>query len=247
MPKRLSFQLYSARNFGPSESQFATLAKIGYREVEGFFSLYDRPKEVRKALDDNGLTMPTAHMMFDDKDFAKTMDIAATLGVRSIYAPYIFPDDRPKDAAGWTAYGKKLGDMGQRVRAEGIAFGYHNHDFEFVKLPSGEVPFDLMYAAAPMLDMELDVAWVVKGAADPLAVIARYADRITSAHVKDIAPAGTATDEDGWADVGHGTMDWKAIAAALGKTRCLHYVMEHDNPKDFNRFAERSFEFASKI
>jgi len=86
----------------------------------------------------------------------------------------------------------------------------------------------------------MDVAWVIRGGADPLAWIEKYRDRITAAHVKDIAPAGQNADEDGWADVGHGTVDWPAIMAALRAVGVMHFVMEHDNPKDHTRFATRS-------
>ena len=70
------------------------------------------------------------------------------------------------------------------------------------------------------------------------------ADRIAAAHIKDIAPEGECVDEDGWADVGHGVMDWTAIMAALRKTDARWFVMEHDNPKDHSRFASRSIETA---
>jgi sugar phosphate isomerase/epimerase len=40
--------------------------------------------------------------------------------------------------------------------------------------------------------------------------------------------------------VGHGTVDWKAIMAALRAAGVTHFVMEHDNPKDHTRFATRS-------
>ena len=60
-------------------------------------------------------------------------------------------------------------------------------------------------------------------------------------HVKDIAPAGENANEDGWADVGHGTMDWDALyAAAKQFTNARYFVMEHDNPADVDRFASRS-------
>jgi hypothetical protein len=36
MPQRLSFQLYSARNFQPWEGIIEMLAANGYKEVEGF-------------------------------------------------------------------------------------------------------------------------------------------------------------------------------------------------------------------
>ena len=42
-------------------------------------------------------------------------------------------------------------------------------------------------------------------------------------------------------------MDWKAIMAALKGTKAKYFVMEHDNPKDAARFAERSLAAASKL
>jgi sugar phosphate isomerase/epimerase len=87
----------------------------------------------------------------------------------------------------------------------------------------------------------MDVAWVVRGGQDPLAWIKKYGSRINAVHVKDIAPAGEALNEDGWADVGHGTMDWQALATAIkAGTNARYWVMEHDNPSDVDRFASRS-------
>ncbi|MDB5552462.1 MAG: sugar phosphate isomerase/epimerase, partial [Rhizobium sp.] len=97
-----------------------------------------------------------------------------------------------------------------------------------------------IFDAAPGLSWEIDVAWVIRGGADPLAFIDRYKDRITSVHVKDIAPAGQAEDEGGWADVGHGIVDWKTLWQALKATKARHFVVEHDNPNDIKRCASRS-------
>ena len=80
----------------------------------------------------------------------------------------------------------------------------------------------------------MDVAWVIRGGADPLKWIADYGQRINAVHVKDIAPAGENADEDGWADVGHGTVDWRGLIKTLKeKTPAKFYVMEHDNPSDY--------------
>ena len=106
---------------------------------------------------------------------------------------------------------------------------------------------ELMLEHAPSIEWEMDVAWVVRGGADPLAWIARYKDQVTTAHVKDIAVKGTCADEDGWADVGHGTMDWKAIMVALRDIDVDLLVMEHDNPNDMTRFAKRSIETIRKL
>jgi len=248
MPKRLSFQLYSARHFALTET-LSRLAKIGYKEVEGYGGLYDDPKSLRSMLDARGLTMPTGH--FDlgliEKDPKRLLTIASTLGVRHVYAPYLTPDERPKTAAGWKKFAKRLAVIGRRVRGEGYGFGWHNHDWEFAKLTSGEFPIDILCDADPNLDLEVDIAWVAFGKTSPIPWIEKYGARVTSVHVKDIAPRGRNLDEDGWTDVGRGIMNWPAIFKALKKTRVLHYVVEHDLPKDVNRFAKNSYDYIGKF
>ena len=99
--------------------------------------------------------------------------------------------------------------------------------------------------AAPGIGWEIDVAWVIRGGADPREWIDRYGSRILAVHVKDIAPAGEAASEDGWADVGHGTVGWKDFVARLrASTPAELFIMEHDNPSDYRRFARRSIETA---
>ncbi len=79
-----------------------------------------------------------------------------------------------------------------------------------------------------------DIAWIVRGGGDPFDWIKRYASRITAVHVKDIAPPGKNADEDGWADVGHGTIDWAKLIAELRKSGDDEmFIMEHDNPNDY--------------
>jgi sugar phosphate isomerase/epimerase len=150
------------------------------------------------------------------------------------------PDDRPTDGPGWRAFGARLEAAARPFKAAGLGFGWHNHDFEFVATPDGSIPQAEIMAGGRSLEWEIDVAWVIRGGADPVQWIRRYGPRITAAHVKDIAPAGTNTDEDGWADVGHGTVPWASIMAALRAVGCKHFVMEHDNPSDHARFAKRS-------
>jgi sugar phosphate isomerase/epimerase len=245
-----SFQLYSARNFQPWDQVLAMVAKAGYRNVEGFGGLYDDPSALRSLLDRNGLSMPSGHFGLDmlEKDFDRALAIAETLGIETMICPHIAAELRPADGPGWRAFAARLGAVGEKCRAAGRAFAWHNHDFEFVPTPDGEVPQRVILDAAPEIGWEIDVAWVVRGGADPLAWIDEYGTRIVIAHVKDIAPAGQAEDEDGWADVGHGTLDWPGFIKALKeKTATRLYVMEHDNPSDAARFARRSLEAARKF
>ncbi len=171
--------------------------------------------------------------------------IADALGIKLIACPYLDAEDRPQDAAGWRAFGARLGKIGDTAKKAGMGFAWHNHDFEFKPLADGSLPQKHILDAAPDIGWEMDVAWVIRGGADPLKWISDYASRIVAVHVKDIAPAGQSANEDGWADVGHGTVDWRGLVKALrDKTGAKYFIMEHDNPSDFDRFAKRSIEAA---
>jgi sugar phosphate isomerase/epimerase len=244
-----SYQLYSSRNFPPLPATLRMLADLGYQGVEGYGGLYADPEQVRvlaAALAETGLIMPTGHFSLAMLEEApdRVLDIASALRMERLYCPYIAAEDRPSDAAGWRAFGARLGRAAQPYRKAGLGFGWHNHDFEFRALPDGTVPQAALFEGGPGLEWEIDVAWVIRGGADPFDWIERHADRITAAHVKDIAPAGQNAAEDGWADVGHGTVDWPRLMGALRATGCRHFVMEHDNPADHARFARRSLDSA---
>lgn len=247
-----SYQLYSSRNFPPMSATFAMVAKAGYTAVEGYGALYADDAAVaatQAGLAATGLKMPTGHFGLGqlEAEVDKVLGIAKSLKMERLYCPFVMPNDRPTDPAGWTAFGARLQAAGAPYRAAGFGFGWHNHDFEFKALPDGTLPQDRIFAGGPDLEWEMDVAWVIKGGADPLAWIEKYKDRITAAHVKDIAPAGHNADEDGWADVGHGTVDWANLLAALRAIGVKHFVMEHDNPKDDVRFATRSIATAKTL
>lgn len=248
----LSYQLYSSRNFPPLADTLAMLADLGYDAVEGYGALYADDAQVAEltaALGKSGLAMPTGHFGLAqlEAEPAKVLAIARALGITRLYCPYLMPEDRPTDAAGWRAFGARLQAAGRPIRDAGLGFGWHNHDFELRPLPDGQVPQDLIFAGGPDLEWEIDVAWVVRGGADPAAWIARYAPRITAAHLKDIAPAGQNANEDGWADLGEGTVPWKALMADLRHTPCDIFIMEHDNPSDHARFARRSLQAAKGL
>jgi sugar phosphate isomerase/epimerase len=249
MTTNWSFQLYSARNFQPWDKIIAKLAELGYRQVEGFGGIYADPAGLAKMLKGAGLTMPSGHFGLDalEKDTAKSLATARTLGIKAIYCPHIAAPERPKDAAGWRKFGERLAAIGKKVEAAGFEFGWHNHDFEFVKLADGSTPMQAILDAAPDIGWEADIAWIARGGADPFDWIKRYASRITAVHVKDIAKAGKNVDQDGWCDIGDGTLPWARLVAELRKSgKTVLYIMEHDNPNNYEQFAARSIAAVAK-
>jgi sugar phosphate isomerase/epimerase len=65
--------------------------------------------------------------------------------------------------------------------------------------------------------------------------------------VKDIAPDGQNADQDGWADVGAGVMDWRDLWRACRGFGAQWMVVEHDKPADPAQTARASFAFLRNI
>ncbi|MBL8590096.1 MAG: sugar phosphate isomerase/epimerase [Methylobacteriaceae bacterium] len=239
---RLSFQLYSARGLQPLEKQFELLASLGYKMVELFGGLYADPAKLRSLLDTHGMTAPTAHVGFDRlrADVKAAIALCKSLGVKTMLAPAPLMGERDGDEAHWRKLGKELAGYHKIVTGEGLSFGWHNHHWEYGKTASGKTFLDCLFEEAPGLLWEADLAWIVRGGADPVAELGKRKDQLIAVHIKDLAAAGQNADEDGWADPGHGVMDWTRLLAAIKATTAEVYAVEHDKPNDVARFARRA-------
>lgn len=244
-----SYQLYSSRAF-PLEETLAMLRRLGYAQVEGYGGVYGDLETLAAVLRDAGLAMTSGHFGLDmlEADPDRVIEIGTAVGMKAVYCPYLSPEERPDSATGYARFGERLQTAGKPLVEAGITFGWHNHDFEFRPLADGTLPITEIFRGGPELSWQADIAWIVRAGADPLEWIDLYADRISAIHIKDIARSGEALDEDGWADVGEGTIDWKTILHAVRtKTAARLFVMEHDKPNDHERFARRSIENARKF
>ncbi|MEM7378543.1 MAG: sugar phosphate isomerase/epimerase [Pseudomonadota bacterium] len=240
--KPFSYQLYSSREHPPLARTLRMLAATGYSQVEGYPAILDDAPAVRELLRQTGLRMPSLHWPLDALETSTDacVRLTALLDTSHVYAPYLAPAERPHDRAGWLQLGTRLERVAERLGENGIAFGWHNHDFEFVPLADGAQPMALLLEAAPRIGWQADLAWIARAAGDPAHWLTHWADRITSVHIKDRAPAGQYADEDGWADVGEGTLPWHTLWPLCQNTQAVSFVVEHDRPADDARFAARS-------
>ncbi|MBN9017359.1 MAG: sugar phosphate isomerase/epimerase [Rhizobiales bacterium] len=238
----ISFQLYSARNFPPLETVLEGLAAIGYDAVEPYYPLYgDDPAGYRAKVDAVGLKTPTFHAPLTGVtgETSRFIDIAGTIGAQTIVVPYLVAEERPTTIDGWKELHARLATAAATAKAAGFGLAWHNHDFEYFKLVGGTRPID--YLLGGDVKAELDIGWVVRAGENPANEIDRLTKQTIAYHIKDLAPAGT-TVEDGWADVGHGIVDWTALKTHIDDAvDAKVLVAEHDNPADWKRFATRSF------
>jgi sugar phosphate isomerase/epimerase len=240
-------QLYSVRREMERdfEGTLASLASIGYEEVE-FAGYFDRrPEEVKTILGRHGLAAPSAHIPIElvRQDWARTLDAANITGHRYIVVPWLPPESRRTldDFKRLAAEFNRLGGEAKRV---GIRFAYHNHDFEFTPL-EGRLPYDLLLAETDPanLALELDLFWITKGGQDPLTYFARYPGRFEMVHVKD----SSGPPEHRQVDVGRGTVDFRRILARRGQGGIRHFFVEHDDPADPLAFARASYDYLRRL
>ena len=111
-----------------------------------------------------------------------------------------------------------------RLKDAGLGFAYHNHDFEFTVKPGGRSLFDTLVADTDpeLVQIELDLFWVVAAGDDPKAVIRRLPGRIYAYHVKDRTADGKMTS------VGEGTIDFADIFTLNDIAGVKHFYVEND-------------------
>ncbi len=264
--KPVGLQLWTIRDDVAKDLSAAlkAVSAIGYGEVE-FAGVPKAPAaEVRAMLQDCGLTAPSMHCGMADaqKDLQQRIDYAKAIGARYIVISFPSTADSRFEGGGALAAGMTLDDwkwnaeqlnrIGELTRKAGITCGYHNHNMEF-RSYDGVVAYDelLRLTDAKLVTMQLDIGWVVTAGADPLRLLTRHADRISSLHIKDVRKdARTVVDrvDAQTTEVGNGRVDWPKLFAAMDPQRIRHYFVEQEN---FERApleaAKRSFDYLSLL
>lgn len=247
----LAIQLYTLRSLGDLDSILATAKAAGFERVETVGGQLADAGTTRKRLDAHGLVAVTSHVDLARLREAPDAVLAdcRTLGVDEIHMPAVPQDQRDMDGAGWRALGAELGKAAEQLKADGITLGYHNHHWELVPKDGDKTALELIFEAAGSspLKWQADIAWLVKGGVEPKSWLERYRDRLTCAHVKDIALEGENNDEDGWADVGSGVLNWPDLWRASQQAGARWMIVEHDKPSDPARCARASYAYLTSM
>lgn len=245
--KPIAVQLYTLRHLEqPLSKTLHQVANIGYHGVETIGNHGISAAEMKDLLDANNLIACSTHVPLSslEEHLGEVISFNLAIGNDTIVLPAIPEDQRPTTSAGWIEMGKRLNVIGEHCVDQRLHFIYHNHAWEMAEL-DGKLALDWLFEGAEFdhLGWEPDIAWIVRGGVDPLTLLDRYAGRCPRIHVKDIAPEGQNEDQMGFADVGHGVLDWSELLPAAKAAGGEWLIVEHDLPKDPQETVRRSFDF----
>lgn len=253
------------------------LRAIGYTEVEVASLDKITAKQLRAMLDEAGLSCPSTHLqlMAPDLDaaFADAHVLGAKYAVSSVLRDFgaFFKAARAAakdksappptlDAMGLDGFQKMaahMNEVGTKAHAAGLQYCYHNHNFEFEKMPDGTPGYDVLVKETDpdLVKFEVDCGWMVVAGGDPVAYFQKYPGRFRLLHIKDFKPvAKPTTDLAGpnhpiGSDLGTGFIDYKPIFAAGKAAGIEHIFAEQEAPFTVSQMesAKRDFAFLQKF
>jgi len=224
------------------ESVLKDVAEIGYAYVESagykdgkYYGM--EPVEFKNYLNEVGLIPMSTHqstVTLDnaDQQIADAKAAGFTYFVIPIPPMGHFKYDKETHTMSMTDDLELLAGIydtiGKKCKDAGLQLLYHNHDFEYKKNANGIVPIDyfLTHCNPEYVNFQMDLYWVTKAGADPVAYFKKYPGRFKAWHVKDM-------DKDGkFAPVGEGTIQFARIWKEREASGLKFYLVEQDQTFD---------------
>jgi len=212
------------------------MASEGYRQMEmcspegyvdsGFGPLTKiKPADMKKIINDAGLSCPSCHFGFEEltDHLDERIEWSKQLGL-SVMVCSSF--DLPKTATldDFLKAADKLNGAAEKIKKAGIQTGYHNHETEFGKLDNQLIYDALMSRLNPDLVKMQFQTEVINLGYKASTYFDRYPGRFISSHLSDW------TGDKKEVPIGQGIIDWKAFfeAAKTGGVRYFYVEMKFE-------------------
>jgi sugar phosphate isomerase/epimerase len=226
------------------EGTLKLLKAAGIRKLQANLTMSGKTsQQQRKLYDEMGFIWESVHAGGDAlrNTPQATIDEAKAAGIKNITCSFpLFPADRATIMAGptvddWKHNIDTFNKIGDLCKKSGLSFAYHNHNLEFRKI--GDVlPYDLMLKETDpaLVNMEMDIGWVVAGGADPVAYLTKYPKRYSAVHIKDLKNTGIPNTNGKMesAIIGQGIIDWAKVLPAVKKSSVTSAYLELEEPYD---------------
>jgi len=209
------------------------LSDLGYTLVEmcspkgyggGFAPLESmKPSEMRKVINDAGLSCPSCHFGFRElkEDLDSRIEWSKELGLKHmVCSSFGLPEKTT--LMDWQKAAEELNKAGAKIKAAGMQAGYHNHATEFAKIDNTLIYDRLLNSLDKdlvKLQFQTEVINLGYKAAD---YFNKYPGRFISSHLSDWTP------DKKQAAIGQGVIDWKEFFAAAKKAGVEYYYVEMD-------------------
>jgi sugar phosphate isomerase/epimerase len=231
----LAAQLYTVRQFAQTANELAQSLKkiraIGYKAVQVSGIGPIPTKEVKRIIDDNGLTICITHISYDllHNSLPEVIEQHKLWNCKNV-AVGSMPVEYRTGEDGFRRFAIDASKIGQQLDSAGLTFSYHNHSFEFIRYGK-RTGLDIIFEESDprYLKAELDTYWIQHGGCDPAAWVRRVKDRMPVVHLKDMAVI-----TEGWnvqqvmAEIGEGNLNWPDILAACQEANVEWYAVEQD-------------------
>lgn len=226
------------------------MADLGYKQIEmcspkGYeksgFAAFTKMKtaDIRKTIEDAGMTCPSCHFgaaEFNDENINDRIQFAKDMGMTQMICSSLW---LPETATinDYLVAADKLNKAGEKIKKAGLQAGFHNHDFEFVKI-DGQLIYDVLLGRfdPDLVKLQFQTQVIVHGykASD---YFNKYPGRFISAHLSD----WTADKKE--VPVGQGVIDWKEFfaAAKTGGVKNIFVEMAADKFKDSATYIQKLY------
>ncbi len=135
-----------------------------------------------------------------------------------------------RNLSGALEFADKCNELGKKLKEHNLYLIYHNHKFEFERF-NDKILMEHLYESFNQnyIEFEIDTYWVQAGGANPVEWIYKVDGRMSVIHFKDFR---ITNDEQQFAEIGQGNLDWQGIIKACEDTGVLYAAIEQDSFMD---------------
>ena len=221
-------QLYTLRMFCQNELDLGRslekIAKIGYRCVQLSALGPVAPRRIKALCDDNGLSIVLTHVpetdiLYHTDELIERHQLYGCRYVGLGYLPdrYHQPDFLPY-------FEKDFSGPAQRLREAGMKLMYHNHAFEFERMPDGSTIMEQLLKMLPadLMGVTADTYWLQYAGLDVCDWLDKHVSRLSCVHLKDMTIHGF---DIRMAPVGQGNLNFDSILKTLESNGVTEYAL----------------------
>ncbi len=258
----IGVQLYTLRKYGKNTSDLAVMLprvrEMGYSVVQysgcALFPSEIPTEELKKLMDDNGLTVTLTHVQADRifNDTQRLCEEHLSLGCPTIGLGSM-PGEARNNPDELKKFIEKMNKASEIIVQNGLRLAYHNHDGEFKKCGNEMIFETLLRDFAPDILFTMDTYWVRFAGYDPIEWIKKLSGRIKDLHIKDWTDQMNFIEKiflrqkGKMCPVGAGKLDFKAIFAVAKESGVQNALIELDNAKKPYEALQQSTDYLNKL